>query len=59
MESWTQKVVENHIARAPCGVMDQMTSAYGEVNKLLAMVCQPTEVIGLVEIPGHIQFLGN
>lgn len=25
---------------APCGVMDQMTSACGEANKLLAMVCQ-------------------
>uniref|UniRef100_A0A2C9W5Q7 GHMP kinase N-terminal domain-containing protein n=1 Tax=Manihot esculenta TaxID=3983 RepID=A0A2C9W5Q7_MANES len=50
--------VENHIVGAPCGVMDQMTSAYGEANKLLAMVCQPAEVIGLVEIPGHIRFWG-
>lgn len=32
--------VENHIVGAPCGVMDQMTSACGEANKLLAMVCQ-------------------
>ncbi|CAK7354350.1 unnamed protein product [Dovyalis caffra] len=31
---------ENHIVGAPCGVMDQMTSACGEANKLLAMVCQ-------------------
>ena len=32
---------------APCGVMDQMASACGEANKLLAMVCQvchPTQV---------------
>ncbi|XP_062098515.1 L-arabinokinase-like isoform X2 [Humulus lupulus] len=50
--------VENHIVGAPCGVMDQMTSACGEANKLLAMVCQPAEVIGLVEIPGHIRFWG-
>ena len=62
-----------------------MTSACGEANKLLAMVCQvfmhqnsladifvqinrkcynctrilqPAEVIGLVEIPGHIRFWG-
>ena len=54
VETWTQKVVENHIVGAPCGVMDQMTSACGEANKLLAMVCQPAEVIGLVEILGHI-----
>ncbi|XP_065851057.1 L-arabinokinase-like [Euphorbia lathyris] len=50
--------VENHIVGAPCGVMDQMTSVCGEANKLLAMVCQPAEVIGLVEIPTHIRFWG-
>ncbi|KAK4782774.1 hypothetical protein SAY86_007148 [Trapa natans] len=50
--------VENHIVGAPCGVMDQMTSACGEANKLLAMVCQPAEVLGLVEIPTHIRFWG-
>ncbi|XP_010548967.1 PREDICTED: L-arabinokinase-like [Tarenaya hassleriana] len=50
--------VENHIVGAPCGVMDQMTSACGEANKLLAMICQPAEVIGLVEIPNHIRFWG-
>ncbi|KAH7844149.1 hypothetical protein Vadar_024884 [Vaccinium darrowii] len=50
--------VENHIVGAPCGVMDQMTSACGEANKLLAMICQPAEVIGLVDIPNHIRFWG-
>ncbi|GMH12368.1 hypothetical protein Nepgr_014209 [Nepenthes gracilis] len=50
--------VENHIVGAPCGVMDQMTSACGEANMLLAMICQPAEVLGLVEIPGHIRFWG-
>ncbi|KAJ7958626.1 L-arabinokinase [Quillaja saponaria] len=50
--------VENHIVGAPCGVMDQMTSACGEANKLLAMICQPAEIIGLVEIPSHIRFWG-
>ncbi|KAM7519059.1 hypothetical protein LguiB_018021 [Lonicera macranthoides] len=34
--------VKNNIVRAPCGVMDQMTSAYCEANQLLAMVCQST-----------------
>ncbi|CAN1164112.1 ARA1, partial [Linum perenne] len=43
---------------APCGVMDQMTSACGEANKLLVMVCQHAEVIGLVKIPNHIRFWG-
>lgn len=32
--------VENYVVGAPCGVMDQMASACGEENKLLAMVCQ-------------------
>ncbi|KAF5726319.1 L-arabinokinase-like [Tripterygium wilfordii] len=50
--------VENHIVGAPCGVMDQMTSVCGEANQLLAMVCQPAEVLGLVEIPSHIRFWG-
>ncbi|XP_077238581.1 L-arabinokinase-like [Tasmannia lanceolata] len=50
--------VENHIVGAPCGVMDQMTSACGEANKLLAMVCQPAEVKELVNIPTHIRFWG-
>lgn len=50
--------VENHIVGAPCGVMDQMTSACGEANKLLAMVCQPAEVKELVNIPNHIRFWG-
>lgn len=32
--------VENYVVGAPCGVMDQMASACGEANKLLAMICQ-------------------
>ncbi|XP_008781723.2 L-arabinokinase-like [Phoenix dactylifera] len=50
--------VENYVVGAPCGVMDQMTSACGEANKLLAMVCQPAEVKELVSIPTHIRFWG-
>ncbi|GJS95044.1 abscisic aldehyde oxidase 3 [Tanacetum coccineum] len=34
--------VENSVVRASCGVMDQMASACGEANKLLAMVCSIT-----------------
>ncbi|XP_057821160.2 L-arabinokinase isoform X2 [Cryptomeria japonica] len=50
--------VENHVVGAPCGVMDQMTSACGESNKLLAMVCQPAEVKEQVNIPAHLRFWG-
>ncbi|KAK9741662.1 hypothetical protein RND81_03G120500 [Saponaria officinalis] len=52
------QMVENRVVGAPCGVMDQMASACGEANKLLAMICQPAEVLGLVEIPSHIRFWG-
>ncbi|KAK9699639.1 hypothetical protein RND81_08G186400 [Saponaria officinalis] len=52
------QMVENRIVGAPCGVMDQMASACGEANMLLAMVCQPAEVLGLVEIPNHIRVWG-
>ena len=37
---------EQGIARAPCGVMDQMTAAFGEANRLLALLCRPAEIVG-------------
>ena len=39
--------VENRVVGAPCGVMDQMASACGEANKLLAMVCQVSECLSV------------
>lgn len=50
--------VENLVAGAPCGVMDQMTSACGEANQLLALFCQPAELRGLVTIPNQMTFWG-
>ena len=43
---------------APCGIMDQMTSALGRTNKLLALLCQPAEVQGFVTIPDSIGLWG-
>jgi galactokinase len=42
MFSW----VYNHVIGVPCGcgIMDQIASACGESNKLLAMVCQVSVV---------------
>jgi galactokinase len=42
---------ENHVAGAPCGIMDQMTSACGVRDRLLRLRCQPDIVEGLVAIP--------
>ena len=50
--------VENLVACAPCGVMDQMTSALGEAGKLLALLCQPGEVKGSVALPPELAVWG-
>jgi galactokinase len=52
------QMVENLIVGAPCGVMDQMTSACGESNRLLALLCQPAEMVGMIAIPDQIGFWG-
>jgi L-arabinokinase len=49
---------ENHIAGAPCGVMDQMTSALGREDRLLRLACQPATVEGYVEVPAGYRFYG-
>ncbi|KAK6126645.1 hypothetical protein DH2020_039609 [Rehmannia glutinosa] len=48
-------IVENRIVGAPCGVMDQMASACGEANKLLAMLCQEEKATsGEIENLAHL-----
>ena len=49
---------ENHIAGAPCGIMDQMTSACGRRDRLLRLRCQPDIVEGHVAIPAGWRFYG-
>ena len=49
---------ENHIARAPCGIMDQMTSALGQRDRLLRLRCQPASVEGHVVVPEGYRFYG-
>ena len=50
--------VENLIAGAPCGVMDQMTSACGEADRLLMILCQPGEIKGHVDVPAGVAVWG-
>jgi len=52
------QIAENMVAGAPCGLMDQMTSACGEIDSLLALLCQPAELQEPVRIPGEIAFWG-
>lgn len=50
--------VENVIAGAPCGVMDQMTSTCGEQDRLLALLCQPGELRGTITLPEELAVWG-
>jgi L-arabinokinase len=50
--------VENHVVGAPCGIMDQMTSACGRRDRLLRLRCQPGTVEGHVEVPAGYRFYG-
>ena len=50
--------VENHVVGAPCGIMDQMTSACGEQDRLLRLRCQPGTIEGYSEIPRGYRFFG-
>jgi L-arabinokinase len=52
------QAAENHIAAAPCGVMDQVTAASGEEGKLLRMVCQPHELLPPLAPPDGVRVLG-
>lgn len=52
------QMVENRVVGAPCGIMDQMTSACGETSRLLKLLCQPAELQGVIDIPREISFWG-
>jgi len=50
--------VENQIAGAPCGIMDQMTAALGRADHLLKLRCNPASVIGHLPVPEGVRFFG-
>lgn len=50
--------VENSVVGAPCGVMDQMTSTCGEADRLLALLCQPAELLGKIALPEDLRVWG-
>ncbi len=52
------QLVENRVVGAPCGVMDQMASSCGEQGRLLALLCQPAELQGLVPLPADAAVWG-
>jgi L-arabinokinase len=52
------QTVENEVLGAPCGVPDQMTAACGEADEILALRCQPCEVVDTLPVPQDIEFVG-
>lgn len=52
------QIVENYVVGAPCGIMDQMTSALGIANSLLLILCQPHEVEGTLPLPEDVRVFG-
>jgi L-arabinokinase len=50
--------VENLVVGAPCGIMDQMTSACGAESQLLALLCQPAELQADVALPPGLEVWG-
>ena len=52
------QAVENHVVGAPCGIMDQMTSACGKQDRLLQLRCQPGTIEGYIDVPSSYRFYG-
>ncbi|HZK80805.1 MAG TPA: hypothetical protein VFC46_07045, partial [Humisphaera sp.] len=52
------QTAENKIAGIPCGVVNQMTSCWGERGMLLRMMCQPHELLPPLAIPPGVRFVG-
>ncbi|HSE17944.1 MAG TPA: galactokinase family protein [Pyrinomonadaceae bacterium] len=50
--------VENLVVGAPCGVMDQMTSVFGERDRLLLLLCQPAELKRMITLPPQLMLWG-
>ena len=50
--------VENLVVGAPCGLMDQLASYFGEPKKLLPILCQPDKVENSISLPDDISFIG-
>ena len=52
------QIVENRVAGAPCGIMDQVTVAAGTSTKILSILCQPDKILESVACPSNVRFIG-
>lgn len=70
LEAWTGKSftgtelarlaqrAENEVVGAPCGLMDQLASAYGQPNALLPILCRPDILEGSISLPEGLVVVG-
>jgi L-arabinokinase len=49
---------ENLVVGAPCGLMDQLASYFGQDNYLLPILCQPDKIFSGIRIPDNLYFVG-
>ncbi len=52
------QTIENRVVGAPCGLMDQLTSVFGEAHHLLKIRCQPEGEITSLALPDEVHFIG-
>lgn len=52
------QIVENRIAGAPCGIMDQIAVTLGSKDALLPIVCRPFEVLVPISVPDDLRIVG-
>ena len=45
------QLAENRVVGAPCGIMDQVTSLFGQKGELLALECQPHRLLANLALP--------
>lgn len=49
---------ENEVVGAPCGLMDQLTAAYGQASALLPILCRPDRLADPVRLPAGLAVVG-
>ena len=52
------QMVENRIVGVPCGVMDTLTVAAGQRDRLLSILCQPDQILETVHLPVNTRLIG-
>lgn len=50
--------VENEVVGAPCGLMDQLSVAYGQAGALLPIVCRPDTLGNPIPLPKGVAVVG-